>query len=120
LGPALKTLARRSVVPVELILGADRRLPEPVEVAAYYVVAEALTNAAKYARASVVNVRLDIEGATMHLSIRDDGIGGADAGKGSGIIGLTDRVEAIGGKMTISSHPGSGTSLLVAIPLEVE
>jgi signal transduction histidine kinase len=120
LGPALKTLARRSVVPVELILGADRRLPEPVEVAAYYVVAEALTNAAKYARASVVNVRLDIEGATMHLSIRDDGIGGADAGKGSGIIGLTDRVEAIGGKMTISSHPGSGTSLLVTIPLEVE
>jgi signal transduction histidine kinase len=120
LGPALKTLARRSVVPVELILGADRRLPEPVEVAAYYVVAEALTNAAKYARASVVNVRLDIEGATMHLSIRDDGIGGADAGKGSGIIGLTDRVEAIGGKMTISSHPGSGTSLLVTIPLEVQ
>jgi signal transduction histidine kinase len=120
LGPALKTLARRSAVPVELDLGVDRRLPEPVEVAAYYVVAEALTNAAKHARASAVNVRVDTEADSLHLSIRDDGIGGADAGKGSGLIGLTDRVEAIGGKMTVSSQPRWGTSLLVTIPLEVQ
>jgi signal transduction histidine kinase len=118
LGPALKTLARRSVVPVELIVGVDRRLSEPVEVAMYYVVAEALTNAAKHARASAVNVRVGIVADGLRLSIQDDGVGGVDAGKGSGITGLTDRVEAIGGQLNISSHPGSGTSLLVTIPLE--
>jgi signal transduction histidine kinase len=118
LGPALKTLARRSVVPVELIVGVDRRLSEPVEVAVYYVVAEALTNAAKHARASAVNVRVGIVADGLRLSIQDDGVGGVDAGKGSGIIGLTDRVEAIGGQLNISSNPGSGTSLLVTIPLQ--
>jgi signal transduction histidine kinase len=117
LGQALKTLARRSVVPVELDLAVDRRLPESVEVAAYYVVAEALTNAAKHAQASVVTVCVGTEGDSLSLSIEDDGMGGADAAKGSGLIGLADRVEAIGGQMTISSHPGSGTSLLVTIPL---
>ena len=75
----------------------DRRLPDSVEVAAYYVVAEALTNAAKHARASVVKVCVETDDANLHLSIRDDGIGGADAGKGSGLIGLIDRVEALGG-----------------------
>ena len=121
LGPALKTLARRSTVPVtlDLDLGVDRRLPETTEVGAYYVAAEALTNAAKYARASVVNVCADTDGANLHLSIRDDGIGGADAAKGSGLIGLNDRVEALGGRMTISSQPGNGTSLHVEIPLEI-
>ena len=120
LGPALKTLARRSAVPVDLDLGVDRRLPDSVEVGAYYVVSEALTNAAKHARASVVKVGIETEGANLHLSIRDDGIGGADAAKGSGLIGLTDRVEALGGRMAISSPPGSGTSLLVKIPLEIQ
>jgi signal transduction histidine kinase len=118
LGPALKTLARRSDVPVELDLAVDRRLTESVEVAAYYVVAEALTNTAKYARASVVRVRVDTRPERLHLSIEDDGIGGADTANGSGLIGLTDRVEAIGGQLTISSPPGSGTSLLVTIPFE--
>jgi signal transduction histidine kinase len=113
LGPALKTLARRSAVPV------DRRLPESAEVAAYYVVAEALTNAAKHAHASAVKVCADTAADSLHLSIEDDGIGGADAGRGSGLIGLTDRVEAIGGKIAVSSQPGRGTSLLVTIPLEV-
>jgi signal transduction histidine kinase len=118
LGPALKTLARRSAVPVRLDLRTDRRLPESAEVAAYYVVAEALTNAAKHAQASEVNIRVEAEGANLHVSIRDDGIGGADLAKGSGLIGLTDRVEALGGQMSISSHVGSGTSLLVKIPFD--
>jgi signal transduction histidine kinase len=120
LGPALKALARRSAVPVELGLGVDRRLPESAEVAAYYVVAEALTNAAKHARASEVEVCVEADDANLHLSIRDDGIGGADLGKGSGLTGLMDRVEALGGTLAISSHTGDGTSLLVKIPIEVQ
>jgi signal transduction histidine kinase len=120
LGPALKALARRSTVPVELDLRVDRRLPDPAEVAAYYVVAEALTNAVKHARASAVNVSVEAEGANLHLSIRDDGMGGADAANGSGLTGLIDRVEALGGTMVISSHAGHGTSLLVQIPFEAE
>jgi len=119
LGPALKALARRSAVPVQLDLAVDPGLPESAEVAAYYVVAEALTNTAKHARASVVNVRVEAEDANLHLCIRDDGIGGADSRKGSGLIGLTDRVEALGGQMDVSSPLGSGTSLLVKIPIEV-
>jgi signal transduction histidine kinase len=118
LGPALQTLARRSTLPVDLELRVDRRFPECAEVAAYYVVAEALTNAAKYARASEVNVCVEADGANLRLSIRDNGIGGAHVGKGSGLIGLIDRIEALGGHMEISSHPGSGTSLLVKIPVE--
>jgi len=118
LGPAIKVLARRSAIPVELLLGMHRRLPDPVEVAAYYVVAEALTNATKHAQASMVEVCADIEGHDLHLSIRDDGIGGADAAKGSGISGLRDRVEAFGGALSISSHPGKGTELHATIPFE--
>jgi signal transduction histidine kinase len=119
LGPALRTLARRSTIPVELDLGVDRRLPESAEVAAYYVVAEALTNAAKHARASEVNVCVEAEDAHLRLSIRDDGIGGADSANGSGLVGLIDRVEALGGTMLISSQAGSGTSLRVNIPFDV-
>ncbi|MDT5131200.1 MAG: hypothetical protein QOE41_511, partial [Mycobacterium sp.] len=118
LGPALKTLGRRSPVPVELDLHIDRRLPDSVEVAAYYVVAEALTNAAKHARASHVNVRVEADGTDLRLGIRDDGVGGAAVGNGSGLTGLIDRVEALGGKMTISSQPGRGTSLMVNIPFD--
>jgi signal transduction histidine kinase len=121
LGPALNTLARRSTVPVEVHLGIDgRRLPDAVEVAAYYVVAEALTNTAKHAQASEVNVSAAADDANLHLLIRDDGIGGADLTKGSGLIGLTDRIEALGGKVQISSIAGSGTSLVVTIPFEIE
>jgi signal transduction histidine kinase len=119
LAPALKELRRRSAVPVELDIGVDVQVPERVEVAAYYVVAEALTNAAKHARASKVDVRVDAEGATLRLLIRDDGDGGADAAKGSGLTGLIDRVEAHGGTMAISSPIGRGTSLFVKIPFEV-
>ncbi len=120
LGPALKTLARRSAVPVVLHLGFDRRLQESTEVAAYYVVSEALTNAAKHAHASEVNVSVDAEGANLRITIQDDGIGGADFAKGSGLIGLRDRVEALGGQMEVQSLHGSGTSLRVKIPFEVD
>ena len=118
LGPALKTLARRSAVPVELRIGIDRRLPESTEVAAYYVVAETLTNAAKYAQASEVRVSVAADCANLHLSITDDGVGGADSGKGSGLIGLVDRVEALGGRLRVSSVVGSGTTLQATIPFE--
>jgi signal transduction histidine kinase len=119
LGPALKTLARRSTVPVVLQLFLARRLPESVEVAAYYFVSEALTNAAKHAQASEVYVDAEADGAYLRISIRDDGVGGADLVKGSGLIGLQDRVEALGGHMEIESPAGSGTSLMVKIPLEI-
>jgi signal transduction histidine kinase len=119
LTPALRTLARRSAVSVALDLAIERRLPDDVEVAAYYVVAESLTNADKHAEASEVNVGANTDDVNLHLSIRDDGIGGADTRKGSGLIGLKDRVEAIGGDLQIVSNPGSGTSLDVTIPLEV-
>jgi signal transduction histidine kinase len=117
LGPALRTLARRSSVPVEVRVGVDRRLPESVEMAAYYIVAESLTNAAKHAQAKEVWVAVDTDGPNFRLSIRDDGVGGADSGRGSGLIGLRDRAEALGGHLQISSPIGSGTSLQAIIPL---
>jgi signal transduction histidine kinase len=117
LGPALKTLARRSAIPVELSVPATGRLPEPVEVAAYYVVAEALTNVAKHASASVVYLTLDTGGGALHLQVRDDGVGGADPARGSGLIGLNDRVAALGGTMQVDSPAGKGTSLLVTLPV---
>jgi signal transduction histidine kinase len=116
LAPALETLAGRSAVPVELATRIDRTLPESVEAAAYYVVSEALTNAAKHAQASVVQVELSTEDSIVELAIRDDGVGGADPAGGSGLIGLRDRVEALGGTMEIASSAGQGTSLLARIP----
>jgi signal transduction histidine kinase len=117
LEPALKTLARRSTVPVELDLRAGTRLPERVEVAAYYVLAEALTNAAKHARASVVRVETVAAGSALHLGVRDDGAGGADPVRGSGLVGLKDRVEALGGTLTVHSPAGAGTALHAELPL---
>jgi signal transduction histidine kinase len=117
LRPALRALARRCAVPVDLDLRAER-LPEPVEVAAYYVVCEALTNAAKHARASVVRVELDARDASVQLAIRDDGIGGADLARGSGLVGLSDRIEALGGTLEVTSPAATGTTLLIEIPLE--
>ncbi len=118
--PALKTLARRCTVPVDLDLHVDQRFADSVEVGAYYVVSEALTNAAKHARASVVEVCAHATDTVLRLEIRDDGIGGATAGRGSGLTGLVDRVEALGGTMTIQSPVGSGTALLVNIPIETD
>ncbi|MDQ1534837.1 MAG: hypothetical protein QOF28_2598 [Actinomycetota bacterium] len=114
---ALRALGRRSVLPVELDLHAPRRLPESVEVAAYYVVSEALTNATKHAHASVVNVNLTTDDATLQLAIRDDGIGGADHNHGAGLVGVRDRIEALGGTLQIMSPGGNGTTLLIEIPL---
>ena len=117
LTPALKALARRSAVPVELDLRTGRRLPDHVEVAAYYAVSEALANAAKHARASVVHVELDTPNTVVRLAIRDDGIGGADPARGSGLTGLRDRVEALGGTLDVTSPARSGTTLLIKIPV---
>jgi signal transduction histidine kinase len=118
LAAALKVLARRSAVPVELDLRTTRRLPEQLEVAVYYVVSEALTNATKHAHASIVWIELEIQDATLRLAIRDDGVGGADPIKGSGLVGLGDRIEALGGTLQVSSPAGKGTSLLVRVPVE--
>jgi signal transduction histidine kinase len=118
LRPALKTLARRSPVPVDLDLAIDRRFAESVEVATHYVVAEALTNAAKYAQASEVTLSARADDDNLTLSIRDDGVGGADSRKGSGLIGLKDRVEALGGHLEVISPAGAGTSLYASIPLD--
>jgi signal transduction histidine kinase len=117
LGPALKMIARRCPVPVSLDVDVERRLPESLEVAAFYVVAEALTNTAKYAQASAVHICVETKGGNLLLSIEDDGIGGADIQKGSGLIGLKDRVEVLGGHMRIASRPGDGTALLITIPV---
>jgi signal transduction histidine kinase len=118
LGPALRNLARRSPVPVQLQMGPEGRLPERVEVTAYYVVAEALTNVARHANASLVQVELKRADGLVRLDIRDDGVGGADPARGSGLIGLKDRVEATGGTLGVKSHPGQGTSLLVRLPTD--
>jgi signal transduction histidine kinase len=117
LGPALKSLARRSSLNVRLKLGDLDRLPEPVEVAAYYAVSEALTNAAKHAKASVAQVDLQLQNGRLRLSISDDGVGGADPAQGSGILGLTDRVEALGGTVCLISPAGAGTSLILNLPI---
>jgi signal transduction histidine kinase len=115
--PALKGLARRSAVPVELDLAVDERLGEQVEVGAYYVVSEALTNAVKHAQPSKVEVNVRAHDGVLELTIDDDGVGGADPARGSGLTGLTDRVEALGGTIAIASPPGRGTSLRIELPV---
>jgi signal transduction histidine kinase len=118
LAPALKTLARRSRVPVELDVRAQTRLPDPVEVAAYFVVSETLTNADKHARATVVRVQAEAAGGVLRLDVRDDGVGGASSSRGTGLAGLKDRVEALGGTLAVQSAIDAGTSVHVELPLE--
>jgi signal transduction histidine kinase len=118
LGPALKTLARRSPIPVKLDVQVQGRLPERIEVAAYYIVSETLTNAAKHARASVVRVDVETVDGMVRVSVCDDGTGGANPAEGSGLVGLKDRVEAIGGTLAVRSPLGAGTSVDVRIPLD--
>jgi signal transduction histidine kinase len=117
LGPALRALARRSKLPVRVDVRPRGRLPEPLEAGAYYVVSEALTNVAKHARASTVAVVVEAGGGVLRVHVRDDGVGGAGLGRGSGLIGLKDRVEALGGRISLDSPPGVGTSLSVELPL---
>jgi signal transduction histidine kinase len=120
LGPALKTLGRRSPIPVELNLRSVARLPERVEVASYYVVSETLANAAKHARASVLQVDVEAANGTLRICVRDDGVGGADPARGSGLVGLRDRVESLGGSIAVESPCGAGTAVTVALPISAE
>jgi signal transduction histidine kinase len=116
LGPALQALARRSAIPVDLDIAAAR-LEEPIEVAAYFVASEALANAVKHSNASRVHVSLELRDGNLLLSVRDDGVGGADAARGSGIVGLNDRLEALGGRFAVESPPGRGTTISVELPI---
>ena len=120
LGAALRTLAHRSPIPVELDIAIEGRLPEAVEVAAYYVASEALANAAKHAQATGVEVSLARRHESVIVSIRDDGVGGADPTLGSGLVGLTDRVEALGGSLEVRSPSGHGTRITAMLPLDAD
>jgi signal transduction histidine kinase len=120
LAPALDALAGRSGIPLRFDIRTDARLPDRVEVTAYYVVSEALTNAAKHSNASVVEVTVDTIDGEFRLSVSDDGVGGADLKGGSGLAGLKDRVEAIGGTLTVRSRPGRGTRLDLEVPITAE
>jgi PAS domain S-box-containing protein len=120
LAPALEGLAHRSPIPVSLELKAAARLPEPIEVAAYYVASEALANAAKHSKASRIDVSLGQGDGCLVLSVRDDGVGRARPGRGSGLVGLQDRVEALGGTITIDSAAGRGTCIRVTLPIATE
>jgi signal transduction histidine kinase len=118
---AIRELARRSTVPVQLDVALTQRLPEPIETATYYLVAEALTNAAKHAHASTVHVQVDVDDnaadGALRVWVRDDGRGGADPSGGSGLVGLKDRVDALGGHFWLHSPPGAGTTLEAELPL---
>lgn len=116
LGPALATLARRSTVPVEVDLDIPGRLPAPTEVTIYYLVAEALTNVARSAKATAARVRVARKEDVVHVAVVDDGVGGADARRGSGISGLADRVRALDGRFSVQSPEGGGTTLEAWLP----
>jgi signal transduction histidine kinase len=116
LGEALRMLAADSALPVDLSLSSGR-LPRDLEPAVYFVCAEAIANAVKYAAASRVDVRVTVDGATVLAEIADDGIGGADRSRGTGLTGLADRVEALGGRLSLRSPRGEGTVLSAELPL---
>jgi signal transduction histidine kinase len=115
---ALETLASRSPVPVELDADLDGRLPMSHETTAYFVVAEALTNVGKYARASRASVGVRVVGEALEIEVLDDGVGGADASAGTGLRGLADRVSALGGALDVASPPGRGTRIHARIALD--
>jgi signal transduction histidine kinase len=117
LAPALRTLARRSPVPVVLDVRLPGEVAESVEVAAYYFVAETLTNTTKHAEASRIDVTVELRDGHLWVCVRDDGVGGAAPTRGSGLVGLTDRIEAFGGTMTLDSPSGGGTTLVAHLPL---
>jgi signal transduction histidine kinase len=117
LRPALRTLARRSPIPVELQVDTRRRFPPAVEVTAYYAVSEALTNTAKHAAAGQAAIVVEERGDVLRLCVSDDGAGGADPSRGSGLVGLRDRVESMGGRIEVDSPAGRGTTITVSLPL---
>jgi signal transduction histidine kinase len=117
LAPALRELVRRASLPVTLDVQVSGRLPERVEVAAYYLVSEALTNAAKHAHATTADIKVAESGVVLRVHISDDGRGGADFSDGSGLVGLKDRSEALGGHLQLDSPPGAGTTLEITLPL---
>jgi signal transduction histidine kinase len=119
LAAALKTLARRAAIPVQLDIRVDRQLPDPVEIAAYYTVAEALTNAAKHARATTAQVKVSARDGVLHVRVHDDGPGGAHFARGTGLLGLKDRAEVLGGHLRLDSPPGAGTTLEITLPARV-
>jgi len=116
LAAAIESLADRATSPIQVTATPGGRLAPAVEIAAYYVVAEALTNAAKHARANVVTVKVDHEAGQVHVEIADDGVGGADPAQGSGLVGLHDRVAAVGGRLEVLSAVGHGTTVRATIP----
>ena len=116
LAVALESLAARTPVPVRLTVSTDERLPEALEIAAYYLVAETLANVAKYARASAVSIDVTRVGGAVVIEVADDGVGGADTEHGSGLRGLADRVETLGGRLQIWSPVGGGTRVRAEIP----
>jgi PAS domain S-box-containing protein len=118
LQPALRALARRTMVPTEVELELPERLPAQIEVALYYVVSEAITNASKHSGAEVVTVRVALRGEVVEAMVRDDGVGGADAERGSGLLGMRDRVETLRGSFSVESVPGQGTTVHASIPLD--
>jgi signal transduction histidine kinase len=118
LGPALRTLARRAPVPVALDLRVDNEVSAAVEVAAYYAVSELVTNTAKHAQASSIGVAVSCADGVLRIVARDDGIGGADPAHGSGLVGLRDRIETLGGAINVQSPKGDGTTVEVALPLD--
>jgi PAS domain S-box-containing protein len=117
LGPSLRALARRSPIPIELDVDVAERPPEPIEIAVYYVVSEALANTAKHGKATEASVTVEASGDLVRATIQDDGVGGAEASGGSGLIGLIDRVEALGGRFALDSPPGKGTQISIELPL---
>lgn len=117
LGPAIESLARRAPLPVSVRVATERRLPERVEQAAYFVVSEALTNVARYARASQAEVAATSAGGVVAVEVRDDGVGGADPQRGSGLEGLEARLEWLSGELELDSPPEGGTTLRARIPL---
>lgn len=118
LGPALESLAQRSPVATRISAVLSERLPAAVEATAYFIVSEALVNAAKHARASVVAVEVTRTATGVRVEVADDGAGGADPGRGSGLTGLEDRARAVGGWFTVESPSGQGTRITAELPCE--
>jgi len=120
LAPALRALASRSAIPVDLDITAEMRLAESIEVAVYFIASEALANAAKHSHATLIDLSLVQSDGRLVLAVRDDGVGGADPTRGSGLVGLTDRVDALGGSISVRSRQGEGTQITAEFPVELE